>query len=613
MAGRKVIRLFLVLLCGSCLLAGGASAQLLNNEGKIEGRWESAKLLGTNLDGSPLPEISFRYRLHYKLWGLMGEPVRDLEFVWSMNDTLDQLQLPEEVAGKPLKLAAGRIDVDARRQIRLFDALVQIRGHMRGSSERISVDIDADVPGVEGEPNLHVPASPSWDKLFYRGGDRFNYEEREYLSAEEAKRVMREGFIGEEAAFVRIKAYITPVVDWYERNFGADRYAALNVAADALVAETLRILDLDTEAIAERSSNRSALAVPLAYIRQRAEQKRADLTPGAFDELEQYVAKLRGGVPPEYRVPAREAAYQETLARISHQLDESLAKAGRHSQTSASAYATWKRDKERELAARKPVSRLPAGVVEVKGARYAPLDGLNPGSREAQERQRAVVEREGLPLEAALAKSGIVFRLVPAGSFDREGKPVTLTKNFYAGKFEVTQAQWQAVMGNNPSHFNGSDHPVEQVSWEDCQEFLRQLGQQEGLPEGALRLFTEAEWEYACRAGTTDNYAGNSEAMGWYKDNSSRTSHVVGQKQANAWGLHDMHGNVWEWCNGWYGSYTGGSVTDPPDAASDPRRVMRGGSWDYYVVNAYSARRDAVASGDRGRHLGFRLALVLAQ
>jgi len=186
---------------------------------------------------------------------------------------------------------------------------------------------------------------------------------------------------------------------------------------------------------------------------------------------------------------------------------------------------------------------------------------------------------------------------------------VTLTRGYWLGKYEVTQRQWKSVMGNNPSHSKGPDRPVESVSWEDCQRFIakvnaaarRQFG-------GGARLPTEAEWEYACRAGTTGPYAGNGnlDDMGWYDGNSGGGTHPVGQKSANALEIYDMHGNVWEWCNDWSESY-GGDVTDPTGAASGVNRVLRGGGWLDYAWRCRSAVRAGRNRGYRDEVIGFRL------
>jgi formylglycine-generating enzyme required for sulfatase activity len=189
---------------------------------------------------------------------------------------------------------------------------------------------------------------------------------------------------------------------------------------------------------------------------------------------------------------------------------------------------------------------------------------------------------------------------------------VTLTKGFWLGVYPVTQAQWQAVMKSNPSRFKGDDRPVEQVSWYDCQEFCRKLSVREGK---TYRLPTEAEWEYACRAGTTTAYCfGDDPAQlgeyAWYRGNSNQKTHPVGQKKANAWGLYDMHGNVWQWCLDWYGDYPGSDQVDPQGPAWGPARVVRGGCWGLDPRSCRSAHRYWDVPGNRYFALGCRLALV---
>lgn len=170
----------------------------------------------------------------------------------------------------------------------------------------------------------------------------------------------------------------------------------------------------------------------------------------------------------------------------------------------------------------------------------------------------------------------------PYRMYDELQHAVTLTKDFWLGKYPVTQAQWQAVIGSNPSHFQGdAQRPVDTVSWNDCQLFLQRLAAQ---GQGEFRLPTEAEWEYACRAGSTKAFCfgdDDSQLAGyaWYRANSGNRTHPVGQKSPNAWGLYDMHGNLSEWCQDWYGTYSHDAVIDPMGASSGLFRVTRGGTF----------------------------------
>ena len=206
---------------------------------------------------------------------------------------------------------------------------------------------------------------------------------------------------------------------------------------------------------------------------------------------------------------------------------------------------------------------------------------------------------------------------------EKPAHEVTLTQPYYLGKFEVTQEQYQQVMGTNPSDFKGRDLPVENVSWDEAQEFCKkasEVAQAAGLraqPGGLrynVRLPTDAEWECACRAGTgTTYYTGDTEAdldrAAWYYKNSGNTTHPVGQKTPNAWGAHDMHGNVWEWCADWYGDYKAEAATDPQGPAEGAGRVLRGGSWDYIPRICRAAYRFRLRPDRRGS-IGFRVVAV---
>ena len=220
---------------------------------------------------------------------------------------------------------------------------------------------------------------------------------------------------------------------------------------------------------------------------------------------------------------------------------------------------------------------------------------------------------------ADLAGQPLQCRLIPAGEFlmgsptddqeahgdERPQHPVRLTLPFWLAEVPVTQAVWQAVMGDNPSGLKGADRPVETVSWEDAQRFIAKL------PGAGWRLPTEAQWEYACRAGTTTPRYGELDAVAWWSGNSGRQTHPVGQKAANPWGLHDMLGNVWEWCADWSGSYGNTLDTDPsgPQGGSfRVARVARGGSWADTARRVRAACRDADAPSGHSVLLGFRLA-----
>jgi formylglycine-generating enzyme required for sulfatase activity/predicted Ser/Thr protein kinase len=204
--------------------------------------------------------------------------------------------------------------------------------------------------------------------------------------------------------------------------------------------------------------------------------------------------------------------------------------------------------------------------------------------------------------------------LIPTGKFmmgaaeDRHA--VTISKPFHLGVTEVTQAQYEAVMGADPSEYKGATTPVECVSWDDAAQFCKKLSEKTGQ---AVRLPTEAEWEYACRAGTQTEFSFGDDpsALGdyaWHGGNSGYYPHPVGQKKPNAWGLYDMHGNVHEWCADWYGEYPKGPVTDPSGPASGTVRVLRGGSWGYDdPVNFRCACRQVSAPTDRFRRNGFRV------
>ena len=232
---------------------------------------------------------------------------------------------------------------------------------------------------------------------------------------------------------------------------------------------------------------------------------------------------------------------------------------------------------------------------------------------------------EGEPFKASRVKDLLLLSinkdmvLIQAGTF-KMGSPasdkgrtddeslhqVTITKQYYMGIYEVTQELWEAVIGHNPSSKNkGTKLPVTDVSWSDCQEFLKRLNEKSNA---GYRLPTEAEWEYACRAGTTTAYSFGDRITKNDANFDDSTIRAVGSYKPNAFGLYDMHGNVWEWCEDWYGAYSAGAVTDPKGLGWGNRRVLRGGSFVSDGSAARSPNRGVNTPTGRLHTFGFRLA-----
>ncbi len=263
--------------------------------------------------------------------------------------------------------------------------------------------------------------------------------------------------------------------------------------------------------------------------------------------------------------------------------------------------------------------------------------------QEASSAKRALASGNAFPLGGGGVASGSGrsggapsgFVEIPAGVFmmgspsseegrydDETQREVRITRPFWLKTTEVTQGEWESVMGSNPSHFSscGKNCPVENVSWFDAIGYMNKLSEREGLERcyesdgrfkglrcTGYRLPTEAEWEYAARAGTTGARYGSLDSVGWYSGNSGGRTQAVGQKTPNAWGLYDMLGNVYEWVQDWYGAYPSGAVVDPLGPYSGARRVGRGGDWDGSARGLRAAFRAYVTPGARGSSLGFRL------
>ena len=370
---------------------------------------------------------------------------------------------------------------------------------------------------------------------------------------------------------------------------------AVAIYIGAMIVGSLFIgLDVLRVSLAEKREEEKQQAVAIKATRASEEVERLRLVATLEQQKEDEAAKVQKQKQELIDVSRRLATLEQQAARAAE-------KAVDDAKLLAAA-----QERERQLlagaAAAEPKQVVPPppgrAAVSVSGERAVPL---------AAQRSLSVM---GIDM---IACAGGTFSMGSrsGGSDEQPVTTVTLSP-FWLAKTEVTQAQWEAVMGSNPSYFKGGQLPVERVSWDDAMEFCRKLTERERqagrLPAGTIyTLPTEAQWEYACRAGTTGDYAGEVDAMAWNTKNSGVTTHAVGTKQANAWGLHDMHGNVWERCLDWYGPYSGGRVTDPKGALSGTIRVMRGGSWSGEAIYARSADRGNFNPDYRYyRNIGFR-------
>ncbi|MDT8391969.1 MAG: formylglycine-generating enzyme family protein [Lentisphaeria bacterium] len=269
------------------------------------------------------------------------------------------------------------------------------------------------------------------------------------------------------------------------------------------------------------------------------------------------------------------------------------------------------------------------GVREVPGCPLPDTDALAPGAAAAQAAQLDVSAALNLPVEVENS-IGMRFRLIPNGTF-LMGSPESefgrgegevqhvreIKQPFYMGAWEVTQAQWKAVMGadNNPSGFPGRRHPVEEVTWSDCQRFVIALCAKEGVPKWTYRLPSEQYWEYACRAGAMTAYHFGASARRLkefdnYQGSLNGRPQACGSYPPNAYGLHDMHGNVWEWCRDIFANYPG---CDLPDATNGQWRVIRGGNFHVEAADCRSAERARLPPESTGNVLGFRIIRVIPE
>jgi formylglycine-generating enzyme required for sulfatase activity len=265
------------------------------------------------------------------------------------------------------------------------------------------------------------------------------------------------------------------------------------------------------------------------------------------------------------------------------------------------------------------------GLGEAAAGLMSEASRLEPGQRKAAEVELANDAAEPA-LEVLENSIGMKLAKIPSGEFDMgheglyEQKPVhrvQITKPFYIGIHEVTNAQWKTVMGDTPENWSDADRPVGSVSWSDAVSFCKKLSEraEEKAAGRTYRLPTEAEWEYACRAGSKTRFSfgdddGRLGDYAWYADN-ARETHAVGQKNPNAWGLYDMHGNVWEWCGDWHGAYSPNAVTDPTGPPEGEKRVSRGGAFGFADFSCSSVFRQPLPPGIQTQVQGVRVVLVV--
>jgi formylglycine-generating enzyme required for sulfatase activity len=261
---------------------------------------------------------------------------------------------------------------------------------------------------------------------------------------------------------------------------------------------------------------------------------------------------------------------------------------------------------------KKAGDRMTLKIKDVEYAfRWCPAGKFQMGSSAEEQKRSLESMLESIPeeyREKLRAEARQILESLATSEFQHQ---VTLSKGFWMLETEVTQGMWESVMGNNPSRFEGAKLPVESVSWNDCQGYVKKLNDMKVAPKGfKFSLPTEAQWEYACRAGTTTAYSFGDSLTQQQANFGSGQAKDVGGYAANAWGLKDMHGNVWEWCLDWYGNYLSGAVTDPTVASRGSFRVLRGGSWGRLAESCRSAFRRGYVPGGRYGILGLRLSLV---
>lgn len=417
-----------------------------------------------------------------------------------------------------------------------------------------------------------------------------------------------------------------------EGNNACDRYKAVLAldpnnedARKGLIKIVEKYVELSDMAISEEEYAtadkhlfNASIVIPSAEIiadaRRRlamAQEKKAEEQRLRNEESESMAAQ-EALLAEKERIAAQEAEAAER-ERIAAEKAEKARRTAYQDQMNAGNQALEVLDKEKAL------SSFEAALV------------LYPEDQDALEGVEKAKALTGLPKQGDNFTNSLqmAFNFIESGSYlmgspesesgrdlDEQQHKVNLTQGYWLQTTEVTQKQWQAVMGKNPSRFSdcGDDCPVESVSWEDIRIFIDKLNQiAQGDKKVTYRLPSEAEWEYAARAGSLARFSfGDTNIAlnnyGWYDRNASGKTHPTAQKRANAWGFYDMYGNVWEWCKDWYGSYPASEINDPVGPSSGSNRVLRGGSWFSSANMCRSAVRHSLAQDNRNFYLGFRLA-----
>jgi formylglycine-generating enzyme required for sulfatase activity len=474
------------------------------------------------------------------------------------------------------------------------------------------------------------------------GGSRMlrNVTVRYAVSGEDAMRehlakMLRPGHPDEFGAAIELPRggqYMLELVLYGEDMLGKVRQAYRAAPVGFAVAEVSASSGPST-LVVNTTVEASAMRVagdPLASVNLGGAGTGPSTRAGALSEEAWRKLALRPITPSEWEAwalqrDARARAEAARAAEAAREAAEAAARAKREAEARAAAEREAVERAAREAAAREARARAEAEEAARAKAEAAAKAAAGPKWRQSW-MSACGEDTHGSWAEAEVAGATFRFRYCPAGTFQmgspssEEGRygdegpqhEVQLTKGFWLGATPVTQRQWEAVTGENPSFFKGPDRPVEEVSWEDCVAFLGKVNAR--CPGLDLRLPTEAEWEYACRAGTTGpTYLGANDAatldrLGWYDDNSGNETHPVGQKAPNAWGLYDTLGNVWEWCADWKADYPSGRQVDPKGPSSGTFRVVRGGDWVYGASSLRAADRDDGSPGNRDCSIGFRVA-----